>query len=112
MLTPEQQRINELMGINPHEFIEANRDNLAALQQQGLSDSAQEALLQRALDDVAKAMKISPHELKKLQEQHDSIRLTVEEIEACKKLNVHPVDYLETKMKAAGITEYLGMKLK
>ncbi len=112
MLTPEQQRICELMGTNPHEFIEVNRDNLTALQQQGASNPEEKAKMQQALDDVAKALKISPHEFKKLQEQHEACRLTVEEIEACKKLNVHPVDYLETKMRDAGITEYMGMKLK
>lgn len=36
------------MGINPHEFIEANRDNLTALQQQDATDPAQEARLDRA----------------------------------------------------------------
>lgn len=113
MLNHEEQKICKLLAINPHDFIEARNREQTALQQQGpdkLSAEEQKAM-DAALIAVTKAMKISLHELKRLQEQHEACRLTYEETEVCKKLGIRPVDYLEEKMRAAGIKEYFGMKI-
>lgn len=113
MLTSDQQRINELMGVNSHQFIEDNHVFIAMNAENITSDQRErEARLKQAEEAIAKAMHISAHEFKKLQEQQEACKLTIEEIEVCEKLQIMPVDYLAEKMKTAGITEYLGMKIK
>ncbi len=101
MLTQEQQKICSLMGMNPHIFIEAlNREQTEAL---NTVNPDSQILYDRAMTDIAKAMKITPQQLKQLQKDIEASELTPEEAEVCHKMGIRPVEYLYEKMKTAGV---------
>ncbi len=100
ILTPDETRVNELMGVNPHEFIEARESDFAeSRNQEGQSEQS---------DKIARLMGIPKAEAadRKLQtEKEEAARapLTDEELEICRQLNVEPMEFYVKKLEEAGI---------
>ncbi len=107
MITEQELKICNLMGVNPNDYIATKEENLYL--NSSLPDSVdhwQKAKIKEAEQAVMKLMGITPEELNKLQAQSAACSLTAEEIEICRQLGVIPVDYLAGKMKDAGITKH------
>lgn len=99
-LTPEEARINELMGVNPHEFIEAREAEFAGSRnREGQSEEFYK---------VAQLMGIPKDEAvkRKLQSEKEAAArapLTDEELEICRQLNVEPLEFYATRLEETGI---------
>jgi len=107
MLSNNQKKICDLMGINYHQFIELNAENLGDLAKQAAQEKLDEQdRIQAAEQALMKLMKISPAEFKHIKEKQEACKLTIEEIETCEKTGILPVDYLAEKMKAAGVFKH------
>lgn len=101
-LKPEEMRVCELMGVNPHEFIENREKELAAARNREIPSE------QEAEKRIAGLMGISPGEIEKRKRQSEkemeaSAPLTDDELKICRLLNVEPLDYHHQKMKDAGL---------
>lgn len=99
-LTPEETRINELMGVNPHEFIEAREKEFK--ESRNREDEAAE------FDKVAQLMGIPKDEAakRKLQsemEEQARAPLTDEELEICRQLNVEPIEFYARRLELVGL---------
>jgi len=91
MLSRNQMQLCTAMGINPHEFIEMNSDNMAGITAQAAQEQREEqARIQKAEQSVMKLMGISPAEFQKLKEQNTACNLTIEEIDVCQKMGILP----------------------
>jgi hypothetical protein len=113
MLSRNQERLCMAMGMNPHEFIEMNSENMAEITAQAAQEQRDEqARVQDAEQAVRKLMNITPAEWKQMQLANAACQLTLEETEVCQKMGILPVDYLEQKMKDAGIKQSLDGRIK
>lgn len=111
-LSRNQMQACNVMGISPHEFIEMNAENLPQMAAQAAKeDREHQAEIAEIEKDVAEKMGIPPGELKKRLD-YESLKLTVDEIDVCKKLGILPVDYFYQKLADAGIkTDKAGRPL-
>lgn len=101
-LSVDEIRVCEVMGVNPHEYIESReqeRARVESLNQEGGSDHE---------NKIAKTMGLTPAGAKDVaaqvaKESAARAPLTEEEIEVCRKLGVLPLEYYQQRLADAGL---------
>lgn len=97
-LSNEEMRICDLMGINPHEFIESRGEELA------VSKNRESPTEEEAQKKVARLMGIPESEIESLKKESEereetNAPLSEEELKVCRLLNVEPLEYYAQKQK-------------
>lgn len=106
MLSKGQIQICNLMGINPHEFIEMNAEQLPAMATAAKEEEKQQqARIAEAENEFMRLMKISPVQFESMKSKQQ-IGLTAEEMDVCKAVGIRPVEFLHRKMVEAGFEGY------
>lgn len=104
MLSRNQEQFCTVMGINPHQFIEMNAENMSDIMAQAEQEKREEqARMDEAEQEIMEIMGITPAKWEKMKQQDEACKVTYEEMLICQKMGISERDYRIEKMKAAGV---------